>query len=200
MVMEVCVLLGILALCVWFVGRMIKVYQADEAPENDGNRTETTVAEKTPATRKTLSKTQQKAKKRELVAWMQKSDVAKKAQAAKFLKHCAVGRGLATAKPATTCRVTQEQRLGMRSAATLGQAALGAAVAYAWLAPRGAEVAQVGSGLGASEDFCEDDHYERECDCDPGEHDYDGGDYGCGGADFGGYADGGDFGGGFGGE
>ncbi len=195
--MEVCVLLGILALWVWFVGRMIKAYQADEAPETD----ERQVAEKTAATGKTLSKTQQKAKKRELAARMQKSDVAKKAQVTKFLKHCTAERDLAPAKPAAACRVTQaQQRLGMRSAATLGQAALGAAVAYAWLAPRGAEAAQVGGGLGAGEDFCEEDHYERECDCDPGEHDYDGGDCGSGGADYGGYADGGDFGGGFGGE
>ena len=195
--MEVCVLLGILAICVWFVGRMIKAYQADEAPEMDECPPEKQVAEKTAATVKSLSKMQQKAKKRELAIRMQKSDVAKKVQAAKFLKHCAEERGLATAKPAAACRVTEaQQRLGMRSAATLGRAALRAAVAYAWLAPRGAEAVQVGSGLGAGEDYCEDDHYERECDCDPGEHDYDGGDYGSGGADFGGYADGGDFGGG----
>ena len=194
MVMEVCVLRGILALCVWFAGRMIKAYQADEVPVKDDCRTGTPAVVKTPATGKTLSKTQQKAKKRELAARMQKSEVAKKAQVAKFLKHCAEERGLATAKPATACRVTEaQQRLGMRSAATLGRAVLGAAVAYAWLSPRGAEAAQVGGGLGADEDFCEDDHYEHECDCDPGEHDYDGGDYGCGGVDFGGYADGGDF-------
>lgn len=195
MVMEVCVLLGILALCVWLAGRMIKAYQADEAPEQDGCRTETSAAVKTPATGKALSKTQQKAKKRELAARMQKRDIAKKAQVTKFMAHCTAERGLAAAKPAVACRVTEAQkRLGMRSAATLGQTALGAAVAYAWLAPRGAEAEQVGDGLGAGGDFCEDDHYERECDWDSGEHDYDGGDYGCGGADFGGYADGGDFG------
>lgn len=55
MVMEVCVLLGILALCVWFAGRMIKAYQADEAPEQDGRWTETSAAVKTPATGKKSS-------------------------------------------------------------------------------------------------------------------------------------------------
>lgn len=201
MVMEAGVLLGILALGVWFAGRMIKAYQADEVPETDKSLTEKPAVEKTTATGKTLSKTQQKAKKRERAARMQKSDVAKKAQAEKFLKYCTAERGVSAAKPAAVCWVTQaQQRLGMRSAATLGQAALGAAVAYAWLAPRGAEAAQVGGVLGAGENFCEDEHYEHECDCDPGGHDYDGGDYGGGGADFGGYADGGDFRGGFGGE
>lgn len=79
MVMEVCVILEILALCEWFAGRMIKAYQADEVPETDERPLENQVAEKTPAVGKALSKTQQKAKKRELAARMQKSDVAKKA-------------------------------------------------------------------------------------------------------------------------
>lgn len=37
----------------------------------------------------------------------------------------------------------------------------------------GAEAVQAGGVLTGSEDFCEDDHYERECDCDSGEHNYD---------------------------
>lgn len=174
MVMEVCVLLGILALCVWFAERMIKAYQADEAPEQDGRRTETSAAVKTPATGKALSKTQQKAKKREPAARMQKSMVAKKAQVTKFMAHRAAERSEASKKAAVPYRVSEAQkRLGMLSAAKLGQAALGAAVAYAWLAPRGRRQCKQGGVLTGSEDFCEDDHYERECDCDSGEHNYD---------------------------
>lgn len=191
--MEAGVLLGILALGVWFAGRMIKAYQADEAPGTDERASEKQVTEKTAATGNPLSKTQQKAKKRELAARMQKSDVAKKAQAEKFMAHCTAERGASAAKPAAVCRVTEAQkRLGMRSASTLGQTALGAAVAYAWLAPRGAEEVEVGGVGGAGEDFCEEDHYERECDCNPGGDDCDGGDVGCDEVGF----DGGNFGGG----
>lgn len=191
--MEVGVLHGILALCVWFAGWMIKAYQADEAPETDACPSEKQVTEKTAATGNTLSKTQQKAKKREQAARMQKSGVAKKSQAEKFMAHCTAERGASAAKPVAVCRVTEAQkRLGMRSAATLGRTALGAAVAYAWLAPRGVEAAEVGGVGGAGEDFCEEDHYEREYDCDPGEYDSDGGDVGCDEVGF----DGGNFGGG----